>query len=92
MDEKGPEQSNNSIVLKHNLNTALKVRRIIDYLINTLDFRNLLEIAISDLLSSIVLVNFESENESKQKIRPVFISDLFAFRWKPITQYKNFKI
>ena len=40
MDEKGPEQSNNNIVLKLNLNTALKVQRIIDDLINTLDFRH----------------------------------------------------
>ena len=38
MDEKGLEQSNNNNVLKLNLNTALKIRRIIDDLINTLDF------------------------------------------------------
>ena len=38
MDEKGPEQSNNNVVLKPNLNTALMVRRIIDDLINTFDF------------------------------------------------------
>ena len=58
MDEKAPEQSNNNIVLKFNLNTALKVRRIIDDLINTLDFRHKLEIAVSDTLSSIVSVGF----------------------------------
>ena len=52
MDEKGPEQSNNNIVLKLNLNTALKVRRIIDDLINTLHFRHKSEIAVSDLLST----------------------------------------
>ena len=46
MDEKGPEQSNNNIVLKPNLNTALKVRRIKDDLINTLDFRHKSEIAV----------------------------------------------
>ena len=56
MDEKGPEQSNNNIVLKLNLNTALKVRRIIDDLINTLDFRHKSEIAVSDILSSIYIV------------------------------------
>ena len=55
MDEKGPEQSNNNIVLKLNLNTALKVRRIIDDLINTLDFRHKSETAVSDILSSIYI-------------------------------------
>ena len=56
MDEKGPEQSNNNIVLKLNLNTALKVQRIIDDLINTLVFRHKSEIVVSDILSSIYIV------------------------------------
>ena len=56
MDEKGPEQSNNNIVLKLDLNTALKVRRIIDDLINTLDYRHKSEITVSDILSSIYIV------------------------------------
>ena len=56
MDEKGPEQSNKNIVLKLNLNTALKVRRIINDLINMLDFRRKSEIAVSDILSSIYIV------------------------------------
>ena len=58
MEEKGPEQSNNNILSKLNLNTALKVRRIIDDLINTLDFGHKLEIAVSYILSSIVSVGF----------------------------------
>ena len=56
MDGKGPEQSNNNIVLKLNLNTALKVQRIIYNLINTLDLRHKSEIAVSDILSSIYIV------------------------------------
>ena len=56
MDEKGPEQWDNNIVVKLNLNTALKVRGIIDDLINTLDFRHKLEIAVSDILSSILYI------------------------------------
>ena len=63
MDEKGTEQSNNNIILKLNLNTALKVRRIIDDLINTLDFRHKSEIVVSDILSTSGLS--ESETESK---------------------------
>ena len=43
------------------------VRRIIDDLINTLDFRNKSEIAASDILSSIVSGLSESETENKQK-------------------------
>ena len=71
MDEKGAEQSNNNIVLKLDLNTAVKVRRIIDDLINTLDFQHMSEIAVSDILSSIIAASglSESETESKQKIK-----------------------
>ena len=71
MDEKGAEQSNNYIVLKLDLNTAVKVRRIIDDLINTLDFQHMSEIAVSDILSSIIAASglSESETESKQKIK-----------------------
>ena len=47
----------------------LKVRRIIDNLINALDFRNKSEIAVSDILCNIVSGLSESETESKQKIR-----------------------
>ena len=50
------------------INTALKDRRIIDDLINTLDFRNKLEIEVLDILSSIVSGLSESETESKRKI------------------------
>ena len=56
MDEKGPEQSNNNIVLKLNLNTVLKVRRIIDNLINTFEILHKSIIAVSDILSSIYIV------------------------------------
>ena len=80
MAEKGPEQSNYNIVLKLNLNTALKVRRIIDDSINTLDFRHKSEIAVSDILSSIYCVSGLS------KPRPGFIADLFAFRGIPNTK------
>ena len=47
----------------------LKVRRIIDNLINALDFRYKSEIAASDILCNIVSELSESETESKQKIR-----------------------
>ena len=71
MDEKGAEQWNNNIVLKLDLNTAVKVRRIIDDLINTLDFQHMSEIEVSDILSSIIAASglSESETESKQKIK-----------------------
>ena len=52
----------------------LKVRRITYVLINLLDFRNKSEIAVSDILSSIVSGLSASETESKQKsgeTRPV---------------------
>ena len=82
-------------------NTALKVRRIIDDLINTLDFRNKSEIAVSDILSSIVSGLFESETESNHRFKEhfkyqvniksgetshSFIAYLFAFRWIPNTK------
>ena len=43
------------------------VRRIKDELIDTLDFRKKLEIAISDMQYNIASVLSESETESKQK-------------------------
>ena len=43
----------------------LKVRRIIDDLMNRLDFKNKSEIAVSDILSSIVSGLSESETESQ---------------------------
>ena len=62
------------------LNTTLGVQRIIDDLINMLDFQSKSEIAVSDILSSIVSRLSESETESKKKIsvgtRPVFIANL----------------
>ena len=87
MDEKSPEQSNNNIVLKLNLNTALKVRRIIDDLMNMLDFQHKSEIAVSDILSSIYIVpvGFLKLNK-KTEPRPGFIANLFAFRWIPNTK------
>ena len=48
MGEKAPEKLNDIISLL--TNTALVVRRITDDLIDTLDFRSKLEIAISDIL------------------------------------------
>ena len=87
MDEKGPEQSNNNIVSKINLNTALKVRRIIDDLINMLDFRHKSEIAVSDILSSIVSVGFlKVKPKVNKKSKPRPIAYLFAFRWIPNTK------
>ena len=85
VDDKGPEQSNNNIVLKLKLNTALKVRRIIDDLINTLDFPYKSEIAVSDILSSIYIVSVgflkvKPKVNKKSEPRPSFIADLFAFR------------
>ena len=91
MDEKGPEQSIGNIVLKLNFNTALKVRRIIDDLINTLDFRHKSEIVVSDILSSIYIVSVgflkvKPKVNKKSKPRPGFIADLFAFRGIPNTK------
>ena len=51
------------------INTALKGQRIIDDLINTLDFQNKSERAVLDILSSIVSGLSESETESKRKIK-----------------------
>ena len=62
-------KSKRIILSRNNLNTALKVRIIIDDLINALDSRNKLEIAVSDILNSIVSGLSESETESKQNIR-----------------------
>ena len=81
MDEKGPEQSNNNIVLKLNLNTVLKVQRIIDDLINTLDFRHKSEIAVSDILSSIYIVpvaflKVKPKVKKKSEPRPCFIGQV----------------
>ena len=66
MGEKVPEQSNNTVSLL-NYDTALKVRRITNDLINMLDFRNKLEIAVSDILGSIVSGLSENESKNKQK-------------------------
>ena len=89
MDEKAPKQSNNIIVSKLNLNTALKVQRIIDDLINTLDFRQS-EIAGSDILSCIVSVGFLKVklkvNKKSVDPRPGFNAYLFAFRWIPTSK------
>ena len=52
-------------------------------------FRDKSEIAVSDIVSSIVSGLSESETESKQKsgeTRPSFIAYLFAFRWIPNTK------
>ena len=57
------------------------IQRIKDELIDTLDFRNKLEIAISDILASVLS---ESETESKQKsgeTRPGFIAYLLSDRY-----------
>ena len=83
MDEKGPEQSNNNIVLKLNLNTALMVRRIIDDLINTLGFRHKSEIAVSDILSSIYIVpvaflKVKPKVNKKSEPKPGFIGQVRA--------------
>ena len=61
------------------------VRRIKDELIDTLDFRKKLEIAISDMQYNIASVLSESETESKQKksgeTRPGFIAYLLSERY-----------
>ena len=60
-------------------------RRIKDELIDTLDFRKKLEIAISDMQYNIASVLSESETESKQKksgeTRPGFIAYLLSERY-----------
>ena len=66
-----------------NSNTALVVRRIKDELIDTLDFRNKLEIAISAIL--ILQVCFlkvkPKVNKKAGETRPCFISYLLADRY-----------
>ena len=91
MDEKSREQSNNNFVFQLNLNTALKVRRIINDLINTLYFRHKLEIAVSDILNNIYIVpvaflKVKPKVNKKSEPRPAFNADLFAFRWIPNTK------
>ena len=65
------------------------VRRIKDELIDTLDFRNKLEIAISD--NDIASVLSENETESKQKSqeKQAPVSLLICFQID--TQYKKLK-
>ena len=58
------------------------VRRIIDDLINTLDFRNKSEIAASDTLSSIVSGLSESETENKQKNQGRTWFSIDHMKWK----------
>ena len=67
------------------------VRRIKDELIDTLDFRNKLEIAISDMQYNIASVLSESETESKQKSQEKQgpVSLLICFQID--TQYKKLK-
>ena len=64
------------------------VRRIKDELIDTLDFRKKLEIAISDMQYNIASVLSESETESKQKksgeTRPGFFSYLLRYPMQKI--------
>ena len=69
--------------------TALVVGRIKDELIDTLDFRKKLEIAISDMQYNIASVLSESETERKQKkVRrnKARFHCLFAFRKIPNTK------
>ena len=58
------------------------VQSIIDDLINMLDFQNMSDIAVSDLLSGIVSALSKVKPESKQKqsgeTRPVFIAYLLS--------------
>ena len=74
----GPEQSN-KIYHTSTLNTSLGVQRIIDDLINMLDFQSKSKIGVSDILSSFVSRLSESETESKKKksvgTRPVFVAN-----------------
>ena len=49
------------------LNTILGDQRTIDYLMNMFGFQSKSEIAVSDILSSIVSRLSESETESKKK-------------------------
>ena len=62
------------------------VRRIKDELIDTLDFRKKMEIAISDIQYNIASVLSEIETESKQKksgeTRPGFIAYLLSERYQ----------
>ena len=80
MGEKAPAKLND---------IALVVRRIKDDLIDTLDFRRKLEIAISDIL--ILPVCFPKVkpkvNKNQEKQGPVSL--LICFQMD--TQYKNFK-
>ena len=77
----------------------MKVSRIIDDLINTLDFQNKSEIAVSGVLKQYWQWVSESETESKpknqKKLAQARFHCLFAFRWIPNTKleipYLNLK-
>ena len=72
-------------IYRTNSNTALVVRRIKDELIDTLDFRNKVEIAISDIL--ILQVCFLKVKLKVEKQGPVSLLICFQID----TQYKKLK-
>ena len=64
-----------------NSNTASVVQRIKDELIDTLNFRNKLEIAISDILIFFLESETESKEEKSGEARPGFIAYLLSDRY-----------
>ena len=80
-------------IVSYSSNSTLKVLRIIDNLINTLDFQNKSEIGVSGILKQYWQCVSESETESKPKksgensAGPVLL--LICFQMD--TQYKNLK-
>ena len=70
-----------------NSNTALVVRRIKDDLTDTLDFRNKLEIAISDILMlPVCFLKVKPKVNKKIRRNEARFHCLFAFRWIPNTK------
>ena len=79
MGEKALEQLNNIIL--YNSNTALVVGRIKDELIDTLDFRYKLEIAISDILIlQVCFLKMKPKVNKKVRRNKARFHCLFAFR------------
>ena len=80
MGEKDLEQLNN-IIYVTNSNTALVIRRIKDELIDTFDFRNKLEIAISDILIlQVFFLKVKPKVNKKVRRNKARFHCLFAFR------------
>ena len=88
--KKPQSNNNNEYHIVTNFNTALVVRRIKDDLIDTLDFRNKLEIPISDILIlPVCFLNVKLKVNKNNQEKLGLVSLLICFQMD--TQYKNLK-